>query len=76
MNFKVYSCRPFKFIFSIENARRKREHDKLMREVEEIKAGKRQQIKALRKEFLKLLALNRELPTHMQFKRTVSSNKY
>ncbi|XP_058517882.1 cilia- and flagella-associated protein 44 isoform X3 [Ochotona princeps] len=56
--------------YSIENARRKREHDKLMREVEEIKAGKRQQIKALRKEFLKLLALNTELPTHMQFKRT------
>ncbi|KAL1788714.1 cilia-and flagella-associated protein 44 isoform X1 [Sigmodon hispidus] len=56
--------------YSIENARRKREHDKLMKEVEEIKAGKREQIKALRQEFWKLLAMNKELPTHMQFQRT------
>nr|XP_051674406.1 cilia- and flagella-associated protein 44 [Oryctolagus cuniculus] len=57
-------------VYSIENARRKREHDKLMKEVEEIKAGKRERIKALRNEFLKLLAMNKELPKHMQFKRT------
>ncbi|EHH16062.1 hypothetical protein EGK_11297 [Macaca mulatta] len=56
--------------YSIENARRKREHDKLMKEVEEIKAQKREQIKALRTEFCKLLEMNEELPTHMQFKRT------
>nr|XP_007983992.1 cilia- and flagella-associated protein 44 isoform X9 [Chlorocebus sabaeus] len=56
--------------YSIENARRKREHDKLMKEVEEIKARKREQIKALRTEFCKLLEMNEELPTHMQFKRT------
>lgn len=59
-------------IFSIENARRKREHDKLMKEVEEIKAGKREQIKALRNQLQKLLQMNEELPKHMQFKRTVS----
>ncbi|KAL2805099.1 cilia- and flagella-associated protein 44 isoform 2 [Daubentonia madagascariensis] len=58
--------------YSIENARRKREHDKLMKEVEEIKAGKREQLKALRNEFRKLLEMNEELPKHMQFKRTVS----
>ncbi|XP_064230686.1 cilia- and flagella-associated protein 44 [Aotus nancymaae] len=58
--------------YSIENARRKREHDKLMKEVEEIKARKREQIKALRNEFCKLLKMNEELPEHMQFKRTVS----
>ncbi|XP_057358624.1 cilia- and flagella-associated protein 44 isoform X3 [Manis pentadactyla] len=56
--------------YSIENARRKREHDKLMEEVEEIKAGKREQLKALRNEFCKLLEMNEELPKHMQFKRT------
>ncbi|XP_032154947.1 cilia- and flagella-associated protein 44 isoform X4 [Sapajus apella] len=56
--------------YSIENARRKREHDKLMKEVEEIKARKREQIKALRNEFCKLLKMNEELPKHMQFKRT------
>ncbi|XP_073087767.1 cilia- and flagella-associated protein 44 isoform X4 [Manis javanica] len=56
--------------YSIENARRKREHDKLMEEVEEIKAGKREQLKVLRNEFCKLLEMNKELPKHMQFKRT------
>uniref|UniRef100_H0X5H9 Cilia- and flagella-associated protein 44 n=1 Tax=Otolemur garnettii TaxID=30611 RepID=H0X5H9_OTOGA len=58
--------------YSIESARRKREHDKLMKEMEEIKAGKREQLKVLRNEFSKLLAMNEELPKHMQFKRTVS----
>ncbi|XP_012883971.1 PREDICTED: cilia- and flagella-associated protein 44 [Dipodomys ordii] len=56
--------------YSIENARRKREYDKLMKEVEEIKAIKRENIKILRNDFLKLLAMNKELPIHMQFKRT------
>uniref|UniRef100_A0A671DQ09 Cilia- and flagella-associated protein 44 n=1 Tax=Rhinolophus ferrumequinum TaxID=59479 RepID=A0A671DQ09_RHIFE len=56
--------------YSIENARRKREHDKLMKEVEEIKARKREQLKALRNQFQKLLEMNKELPKHMQLKRT------
>ncbi|KAK2509204.1 hypothetical protein MC885_003405 [Smutsia gigantea] len=56
--------------YSIENARRKREHDKLMKDVEEKKAGKREQLKALRNEFCQLLEMNEELPKHMQFKRT------
>ncbi|XP_048201777.1 cilia- and flagella-associated protein 44 [Perognathus longimembris pacificus] len=56
--------------YSIENARRKREYDKLMKEVEEIKAIKRENIKVLRNKFLNLLAMNKELPAHMQFKRT------
>lgn len=43
-----------------------------MEEVEEIKAGKREQLKVLRNEFCKLLEMNKELPKHMQFKRTVS----
>ncbi|XP_045041713.2 cilia- and flagella-associated protein 44 isoform X2 [Desmodus rotundus] len=56
--------------YSIENARKKREHDKLMKEVEEIKARKREQLRALRNQFQKLLEMNEELPKHMQFKRT------
>ncbi|XP_036303112.1 cilia- and flagella-associated protein 44 [Pipistrellus kuhlii] len=56
--------------YSIENARRKREHDKLMKEVEEMKAKKREQLKALRNQYLKLLEMNEELPKHMKFKRT------
>ncbi|XP_007453209.1 PREDICTED: WD repeat-containing protein 52, partial [Lipotes vexillifer] len=56
--------------YSIENARRKREHDKLIKEGEEIKAEKRERIKALRNQLQKLLQMNEELPKHMQFKRT------
>ncbi|XP_021065572.1 cilia- and flagella-associated protein 44 [Mus pahari] len=56
--------------YSIENARKKREHDKLMKKVEELKAHKREQIKMLRNEFWKLLELNKELPAHMQFQRS------
>uniref|UniRef100_A0A8D2IF14 Cilia- and flagella-associated protein 43 n=1 Tax=Urocitellus parryii TaxID=9999 RepID=A0A8D2IF14_UROPR len=61
--------------YSIENARKKREHDKLMKEMEELKAGKREQIQALRNTFWKLIEMNKELPEHMQFKRTVSLSK-
>lgn len=43
-----------------------------MKEVEEIKTMKREQIKALRNEYWKLLAMNKELPVHMQFQRKVS----
>lgn len=47
-----------------------------MKEVEEIKAEKREQIKTLRNEFWKLLAMNKELPAHMQFQRKVSLNDW
>lgn len=43
-----------------------------MKEGEEIKAEKRERIKALRNQLQKLLQMNEELPKHMQFKRTVS----
>ncbi|KAK1343893.1 hypothetical protein QTO34_014449 [Cnephaeus nilssonii] len=56
--------------YSIENARKKREHDRLMKEVEEMKAKKREQLKALRNRYQRLLEMNEELPKHMQFKRT------
>ncbi|XP_045142087.1 cilia- and flagella-associated protein 44 [Echinops telfairi] len=56
--------------YSIENARKKREHDKLMKEVLEIQSQKREKLKYLRSEFLNLLKMNEELPKHMQLKRT------
>ncbi|XP_072470087.1 cilia- and flagella-associated protein 44 [Notamacropus eugenii] len=56
--------------FSIEAARRKREYDQIMKEVEEIKAQKREKLKYLRDEFEKLLVKNSELPEHMQLHRT------
>lgn len=45
-----------------------------MKEVEEMKAKKREQLKALRNQFQQLLEMNEDLPKHMQFKRTVSKN--
>ncbi|XP_074070622.1 cilia- and flagella-associated protein 44 [Macrotis lagotis] len=55
--------------FSIEGARRKREHDQIMKEVEKIKAQKREKLKELRNEFQNLLVKNSELPEHMQLHR-------
>ncbi|XP_036602238.1 cilia- and flagella-associated protein 44 [Trichosurus vulpecula] len=55
--------------FSIEGARQKREYDQIMKEVEEIKAQKREKLKHLRDEFEKLLVKNSELPGHMQLHR-------
>lgn len=43
-----------------------------MKEMEELKAGKREKLIALRNEFWNLMEMNKELPKHMQFKRTVS----
>nr|XP_020862787.1 cilia- and flagella-associated protein 44 isoform X2 [Phascolarctos cinereus] len=56
--------------YSIEGARRKREHDQIMKEAEEIKAQKRAKLRDLRNEFEKLLVKNAELPEHMQLHRT------
>uniref|UniRef100_F6WXI8 Uncharacterized protein n=1 Tax=Ornithorhynchus anatinus TaxID=9258 RepID=F6WXI8_ORNAN len=55
--------------YSIEGARRKKEHDQLMKEVEEIKARKREELKTLQVEFQELLKQNATLPEHMQLHR-------
>nr|XP_033799273.1 cilia- and flagella-associated protein 44 isoform X2 [Geotrypetes seraphini] len=55
--------------YSIENAKLKREHDQMVKEAEDRKAKKRQELDILRTEFRQLLMKNRELPTHMQLQR-------
>ncbi|XP_077335811.1 cilia- and flagella-associated protein 44 isoform X3 [Lithobates pipiens] len=55
--------------YSIENATQKRQHDLLMKQAEEKKARKRQELAQMRKEFQKLLRKNAELPKHMQMGR-------
>ncbi|XP_030059762.1 cilia- and flagella-associated protein 44 [Microcaecilia unicolor] len=55
--------------YSIENAKLKREHDQMVKEAEDRKSRKRQELDVLRTEFRQLLMKNRELPTHMQLQR-------
>ncbi|XP_038610696.1 cilia- and flagella-associated protein 44 isoform X2 [Tachyglossus aculeatus] len=55
--------------YSIEGARRKKEHDQLMKEVEEIKSIKREELRRLQVEFQELLKQNATLPEHMQLHR-------
>ncbi|KAM3935997.1 cilia- and flagella-associated protein 44 [Leptodactylus fuscus] len=55
--------------YSIENAKRKRQHDLLMKQAERKKAGRRRELEVLRMEFQQLLRKNLELPHHMQLGR-------
>ncbi|XP_075762751.1 cilia- and flagella-associated protein 44 isoform X2 [Pelodiscus sinensis] len=55
--------------FSIENARRKKEYDEIMKAAEAQKDKKRQELITLRHEFHCLLQKNMELPKHMQLHR-------
>ncbi|KAM4795585.1 cilia- and flagella-associated protein 44 [Rhinophrynus dorsalis] len=55
--------------YSIETAKQKKQQDLLMKQAEEKKARKRQELAQLRKEFQLLLRKNTELPTHMQLGR-------
>ncbi|KAF6034679.1 hypothetical protein EB796_007012 [Bugula neritina] len=52
--------------YSIEDAKQKAEHDKMMREAEERKQEVRRIITQLRRQFKKLLEKNHELPTHLR----------
>nr|CAB3230210.1 WD repeat-containing protein 52-like [Phallusia mammillata] len=55
--------------YSIEDAKLKAEHDKMMRDAEAKKLTERKRINKLRKSFLELLHKNSELPSHAQLKR-------
>ncbi|XP_018428354.1 PREDICTED: cilia- and flagella-associated protein 44 [Nanorana parkeri] len=55
--------------YSIENATQKLQHDLLMKQAEEKKARKLQELDQMKKEFQELLRKNAELPTHMQLGR-------
>ncbi|XP_069491898.1 cilia- and flagella-associated protein 44 isoform X2 [Ambystoma mexicanum] len=55
--------------YSIESAKQKLEHDQMVKEAEEKKANKRQELSLLRNQFSELLMKNKELPEHMQLQR-------
>ncbi|KFV62256.1 WD repeat-containing protein 52, partial [Dryobates pubescens] len=57
--------------YNIEQVKQKEEYERIMKEAEEKKDKKRQELLALRKEFLFLLQRNQELPKHMQLQREV-----
>ncbi|NXV81980.1 CFA44 protein, partial [Atlantisia rogersi] len=56
---------------NIEEVKQKEEYEQIMKEAEEKKHKKREELIALRQEFLFLLQKNQELPKHMQLRREV-----
>ncbi|KFQ82177.1 WD repeat-containing protein 52, partial [Phaethon lepturus] len=57
--------------YNIEEVKQKKEYERIMKEAEEKKNKKREELIALRHEFLFLLQKNQELPKHMQLPREV-----
>ncbi|NXH73375.1 CFA44 protein, partial [Hydrobates tethys] len=55
--------------YNIEEVKQKKEYERIMKEAEEKKNKKREELIALRHEFLLLLQKNQELPKHMQLHR-------
>uniref|UniRef100_G1NND7 Cilia and flagella associated protein 44 n=1 Tax=Meleagris gallopavo TaxID=9103 RepID=G1NND7_MELGA len=56
---------------NIEEVKQKKEYERIMKEAEDKKSRKREELIALRQEFLFLLQKNQELPKHMQLQREV-----
>uniref|UniRef100_A0A803Y6J2 Cilia- and flagella-associated protein 44 n=1 Tax=Meleagris gallopavo TaxID=9103 RepID=A0A803Y6J2_MELGA len=54
---------------NIEEVKQKKEYERIMKEAEDKKSRKREELIALRQEFLFLLQKNQELPKHMQLQR-------
>ena len=57
---------------SIEDAKQKAEHDKMMKEAEEKKREVRRQINKLRRQFKAILEQNETMPSNLQLDRLVS----
>ncbi|KAJ7407886.1 cilia- and flagella-associated protein 44 isoform X1 [Pitangus sulphuratus] len=55
--------------YNIEEVQQKKESERIMKEAEEKKNKKREEIIALRRDFVFLLQKNQELPKHMQLRR-------
>ena len=72
-NFELVLIDEFLFDFSIEDAKQKAEHDKMMKEAEERKQDVRRIIAQLRRQFKKLLEKNHELPPHLRLGVIVST---
>lgn len=62
-------------VHSIEDAKQKAEHDKMMREAEARKQEVRRIITQLRRQFKKLLERNHELPPHLRLDTMVWNKK-
>jgi hypothetical protein len=59
---------------SIEDAKQKAEHDKMMKLADEKKKEVRRQIAKLRRQFKSILDQNEGLPVHLQLKKEVRQN--
>ncbi|NXC47886.1 CFA44 protein, partial [Penelope pileata] len=55
--------------YNIEEIKQKKEHERIMKEAEDKKNKKREELRALREEFVFLLQKNQELPKHMQLQK-------
>ena len=62
----------FHLCYSIEEAKQKAEHDKLMKEADEKKREVRRHIAKMRRMFKQLLEQNDTLPTHLRLHKDVS----
>jgi len=62
--------------YSIEEAKQKAEHDKMMKEAEEKKREVRRHIQKMRKMFKQLLEQNDALPNHLMLHKDVSCHGY
>lgn len=61
--------------YSIEDAKQKSEHDRMVRQAELKKTGVKKTIVTLRTQFKKLLEKNRELPVHLRLDKKASLSK-
>ena len=59
---------------SIEDAKQKAEHDKMMKIADEKKKDVRRQIAKLRRQFKSILEQNEGLPVHLQLRKEVPKN--
>ena len=60
-----------KLICSIEEAKQKREHEKMLKTAEDKKVKVRRTITTLRSRFKKLRSANKDLPAHLSLSATV-----
>lgn len=61
----------FNCVLSIEDAKQKAEHDKMMKIADEKKKDVRRQIAKLRRQFKSILEQNEGLPPHLQLRKEV-----
>ena len=59
----------FFYVFSIEDAKQKAEHDKMVKLAEQKKASVRKTVKGMRDQFRKLIDKNNQLPSHLRLDR-------